>query len=100
MSEIRKGRQPSAKSIVLPYTESYGQEAIALYNDDRVADFCIQPTLPPPTHPWAQCPQNAVGNFPFTYFRLACQTLYSRTVVDTSRMPMAMMPAMAMVNIP
>lgn len=33
MSEIRKGRQTPTKSIVLPYTESYGQEAIDLYND-------------------------------------------------------------------
>ncbi len=33
MSEIRKGRQTPTKSIVLPYTESHGQEAIDLYND-------------------------------------------------------------------
>lgn len=32
MSEPRKGRQTPTKSIVLPYTETKGQEAIDLYN--------------------------------------------------------------------
>lgn len=32
MPEIRKGRQTPTKSIILPYTETYGQEAIDLYN--------------------------------------------------------------------
>lgn len=33
MAKVRKGRQTPTKSIVLPYTESHGQEAIDLYND-------------------------------------------------------------------
>lgn len=33
MEAPRKGRQTPTKSIVLPYTESYGQEAIDLYNE-------------------------------------------------------------------
>lgn len=33
MPEIRKGRQTPTKSIVLPYTETHGQEAIDLYNE-------------------------------------------------------------------
>lgn len=32
MSEPRKGRQTPTKSIILPYTETIGQEAIELYN--------------------------------------------------------------------
>lgn len=32
MPEVRKGRQTPTKSIVLPYTETRGQEAIDLYN--------------------------------------------------------------------
>ena len=32
MSEPRKGRQTPTKSIILPYTETRGQEAIELYN--------------------------------------------------------------------
>lgn len=32
MPEVRKGRQTPTKSIILPYTETYGQEAIDLYN--------------------------------------------------------------------
>lgn len=32
MSELRKGRQTPTKSIVLPYTETRGQEAIEFYN--------------------------------------------------------------------
>ena len=32
MEEPRKGRQTPTKSIILPYTETYGQEAIELYN--------------------------------------------------------------------
>ena len=32
MSEPRKGRQPPTKSIILPYTETRGQEAIEIYN--------------------------------------------------------------------
>ena len=38
MPEIRKGRQTPTKSIILPYTETYGQEAIDLYNSSgRIA---------------------------------------------------------------
>lgn len=33
MPEVRKGRQTPTKSIILPYTESRGQEAIDAYND-------------------------------------------------------------------
>ena len=32
MPEVRKGRQTPTKSIILPYTETHGQEAIDLYN--------------------------------------------------------------------
>ena len=32
MSEPRKGRQTPTKSIILPYTETRGQEAIEIYN--------------------------------------------------------------------
>lgn len=32
MAEPRKGRQIPTKSVVLPYTETYGQEAVDLYN--------------------------------------------------------------------
>ena len=32
MDEPRKGRQTSTQSVVLPYSQSYGQEAIDLYN--------------------------------------------------------------------
>lgn len=32
MAEIRKGRQTPTKSIILPYTDTRGQEAIAAYN--------------------------------------------------------------------
>lgn len=32
MPEARKGRQTPTKSIILPYTETHGQEAIDLYN--------------------------------------------------------------------
>lgn len=32
MGEVRKGRQTPTKSIILPYTETRGQEAIDLYN--------------------------------------------------------------------
>ena len=32
MSEPRKGRQTPTKSVVLPYRETLGQEAIDLYN--------------------------------------------------------------------
>ena len=32
MDEPRKGRQTPTQSVVLPYSESYGQEAIDLYN--------------------------------------------------------------------
>ena len=32
MEAPRKGRQTPTKSIILPYTETYGEEAIALYN--------------------------------------------------------------------
>lgn len=32
MPEVRKGRQSPTKSIILPYTETRGQEAIDLYN--------------------------------------------------------------------
>ena len=38
MDEPRKGRQTPTQSVVLPYSESYGQEAIDLYNSTgRVA---------------------------------------------------------------
>lgn len=33
MPKVRKGRQTPTKSIVLPYAETRGQEAIDLYND-------------------------------------------------------------------
>ena len=33
MPEVRKGRQTPTKSIILPYTESLGQEAIDAYNE-------------------------------------------------------------------
>ena len=32
MGEVRRGRQTPTKSIILPYTETHGQEAIDLYN--------------------------------------------------------------------
>ena len=32
MSEPRKGRQTPTKSIILPYTDTRGQEAIEIYN--------------------------------------------------------------------
>lgn len=32
MKEVRKGRQTPTNSIILPYTETRGQEAIAMYN--------------------------------------------------------------------
>ena len=32
MAEIRKGRQTPTQSVVLPYTQTKGQEAIDLYN--------------------------------------------------------------------
>lgn len=32
MDEPRKGRQPPTQSVVLPYMQTYGQEAIDLYN--------------------------------------------------------------------
>lgn len=32
MPKVRKGRQTPTKSIVLPYAETRGQEAIDLYN--------------------------------------------------------------------
>lgn len=32
MPEVRKGRQTPTKSVILPYTETYGQEAIDAYN--------------------------------------------------------------------
>ena len=34
MPEIRKGRQTPTKSVVLPYTETYGQEAIDAWLKD------------------------------------------------------------------
>ena len=38
MSEPRKGRQTPTKSIILPYTETRGQEAIEIYNSSgRIA---------------------------------------------------------------
>lgn len=38
MSETRKGRQVPTVSLVLPYENSYGAEAVALYNQsDRKA---------------------------------------------------------------
>ena len=32
MDEPRKGRQTPTQSVVLPYTQTYGQDAIDLYN--------------------------------------------------------------------
>ena len=32
MDELRKGRQTPTQSVVLPYTQTHGQEAIDLYN--------------------------------------------------------------------
>ena len=35
MAEPRKGRQTPTKSVVLPYTETYGREAVELYNGSK-----------------------------------------------------------------
>ena len=38
MTELRKGRQTPTQSVVLPYFETKGQEAIDLYNESgRIA---------------------------------------------------------------
>ena len=45
MTETRKGRQTPTQSVVLPYTRTFGQEAIDLYNSTESKAYDWQQLL-------------------------------------------------------
>ena len=62
MPKVRKGRQTPTKSIVLPYAETRGQEAIDLYNDSgRTAQEWQEALILMKTHQMIELP-SAIGN--------------------------------------
>ena len=62
MPKVRKGRQTPTKSIVLPYAETRGQEAIDLYNGSgRTAQEWQEALILMKTHQMIELP-SAIGN--------------------------------------